>query len=111
MIDEPAKAEGEASRFEQLLTEYRRAPEVTRERLYLDAIESVLINTNKVLVDNENGNSLMYLPIDKLMERRQSGSTDMGIQDFTSSSSSNSSLSTTLDDVRQRVNNRLREVR
>lgn len=106
-----AKAEGEASRFEQLLTEYRRAPEVTRERLYLDAIESVLMNTNKVLIDNDNGNSLMYLPIDKLMERRQTRATDMGIQDFTSSSSSNSSLSTTLDDVRQRVNNRLREAR
>ncbi|MEM7027373.1 MAG: FtsH protease activity modulator HflK [Pseudomonadota bacterium] len=106
-----AKAEGEASRFEQLLTEYRRAPEVTRERLYLDAIESVLMNTNKVLIDNDGGNSLMYLPIDKLMERRQSSSANLGIEDFTSSSSSNSSLSTTLDDVRQRVNNRLREVR
>ncbi len=55
-----AKAEGEASRFEQLLTEYKLAPEVTRERLYLDAMESVLSNTNKVLIDNDNGNSLMY---------------------------------------------------
>ena len=63
-----AKAEGEASRFEQLLTEYQRAPKVTRERLYLDAIESVFSNTNKVLIDNDNGNSLMYLPIDRLID-------------------------------------------
>ncbi len=63
-----AKAEGEASRFEQLLVEYQRAPKVTRERLYLDAIESVFSNTNKVLIDNDNGNSLMYLPIDRLID-------------------------------------------
>jgi len=65
-----ARAEGEASRFEQLLAEYQLAPEVTRQRLYLDAIESVLSNSSKVLIDSENSNSLMYLPIDKLMERR-----------------------------------------
>ena len=65
-----AMAEGEASRFEQLLAEYQLAPEVTRQRLYLDAIESVLSNSSKVLIDSENSNSLMYLPIDKLMERR-----------------------------------------
>ncbi|MEE9552282.1 MAG: FtsH protease activity modulator HflK [Gammaproteobacteria bacterium] len=65
-----AKAEGEASRFEQLLTEYERAPEVTRQRLYLDSIESVLSNTNKVLLDTEGSNSLMYIPIDKLLQQR-----------------------------------------
>jgi membrane protease subunit HflK len=65
-----AKAEGEASRFEQLLAEYQRAPEVTRQRLYLDAIESVLSSSSKVLMDSKNSNSLMYLPIDKLLERR-----------------------------------------
>ncbi|TDJ20838.1 MAG: FtsH protease activity modulator HflK [Gammaproteobacteria bacterium] len=65
-----ARAEGEASRFEQLLAEYQLAPEVTRQRLYIDAIESVLSNSSKVLIDSVNSNSLMYLPIDKLMERR-----------------------------------------
>ncbi len=65
-----ARAEGEASRFEQLLAEYQLAPEVTRQRLYIDAMESVLSNSSKVLIDSENSNSLMYLPIDKLMERR-----------------------------------------
>ena len=70
-----ARAEGEASRFEQLLTEYQRAPEVTRERLYIDAMEAVFSKSNKIFIDNDNGNSLMYLPIDKLIDkRRNSGS-------------------------------------
>ena len=61
-----AKATGEAQRFDQLLTEYAKAPEVTRERLYIDALQSVLANTNKVMVDVEGGNNVMYLPLDKL---------------------------------------------
>ena len=61
-----ATSEGEAERFIQLLTEYRKAPEVTRERLYLDAMQTVLGNTNKVLVDVEGGNNMMYIPLDKL---------------------------------------------
>lgn len=64
-----AQAEGEASRFDQLYTEYSKAPEVTRKRLYIEAIETVLSKTNKVILDNDNGSSLMYLPIDKLIER------------------------------------------
>lgn len=64
-----ARAEGEASRFDQLFKEYQRAPEVTRQRLYLDAIESVLSGTSKVLMDNDGGNSVMYLPIDRLLEK------------------------------------------
>lgn len=63
-----ARAEGEASRFEQLLTEYERAPEVTRERLYIDAIQEVLSNTSKVLVDVEGGNNMMFLPLDRMMQ-------------------------------------------
>ena len=61
-----AKATGEAQRFDQLLAEYEKAPEVTRERLYIDALESVLANTSKVMVDVEGGNNMMYLPLDKL---------------------------------------------
>ncbi len=61
-----AQASGEAQRFDQLLFEYSKSPEVTRERLYLDAMQSVLQNTNKVMVDVEGGNNVMYLPLDKL---------------------------------------------
>ena len=62
-----AQAEGDASRFNQLMVEYQKAPEVTRERLYLETIEGVYSKSNKVLMNNESGNSLMYLPLDKLM--------------------------------------------
>ncbi|MBT4520374.1 MAG: FtsH protease activity modulator HflK [Halieaceae bacterium] len=61
-----ANADGEADRFIKLLTEYRKAPEVTRERLYLDAIQAVYGNTSKVMVDVEGGNNVMYLPLDKM---------------------------------------------
>ena len=99
-----AKAEGEASRFEQLLTEYKRAPKVTRERLYIDAIESVFSNTNKVLIDNDNGNSLMYLPIDRLIEKgvKQKSNTDskFGTLDKQSGSSSESVRNNFKDRIR-----------
>ena len=67
-----AKAEGEASRFSQLLDEYKKAPEVTRKRLYLETMELVLGNTSKVVVDSENANNLMYLPLDQLMKKNSS---------------------------------------
>jgi len=66
---------GESQRFLSLLKEYEKAPEVTRERLYIEAMESVLSNTSKVLVDSNEGNSLMYLPIDKLINQSGGAST------------------------------------
>jgi membrane protease subunit HflK len=68
------EAKGNANRFEQILTQYNKAPEVTRQRLYIDAQEQILSNTSKVLVDQKGGNSLLYLPLDKLMERSGAGS-------------------------------------
>ncbi len=61
-----ARAEGEADRFNKLLTEYQLAQKVTRDRLYIDAMESVLSRSSKIMVDVEGGNNLMYLPLDKL---------------------------------------------
>lgn len=61
-------AEGEAARFNQILTEYSKAPEVTRERLYLDAMQQVLSNTSTVLIDQKGGGNLLYLPLDRLMQ-------------------------------------------
>ncbi|MBV1875077.1 MAG: FtsH protease activity modulator HflK [Cycloclasticus sp.] len=63
-----AEASGDASRFNQLLVQYEAAPEVTRQRLYLETMEDVLGNSKKVIMDVKGGNNLMYLPIDKLME-------------------------------------------
>ena len=65
-----AIALGDASRFEQVLQAYQVAPEITRDRLYLEAVESVLASTSKVLVDIPEGNNLMYLPLDKIIESR-----------------------------------------
>ena len=63
-----ADSVGEASRFSQVDAQYRKAPVVTRERIYLDGIQQVLSNTTKVIVDQTHGNSLLYLPLDKLQQ-------------------------------------------
>jgi membrane protease subunit HflK len=62
-----ARAEGEAARFSKLLKEYEKDPDVTRERLYLDAVESVLSNSSKVMLDVKNSNNLLYLPLDRIV--------------------------------------------
>jgi membrane protease subunit HflK len=63
-----AESEGEAQRFENLLVEYLRAPSVTRERLYLESMEQVLGNSRKIIVDAKDGNNLLYLPLDKMID-------------------------------------------
>lgn len=68
------KAQGEVARFEKLLPEYVASPQVTRERLYLETMEQVYGSTSKVLVDVKNGNNIMYLPLDKMMNQSQGAS-------------------------------------
>jgi modulator of FtsH protease HflK len=63
-----ANAQGDASRFSQILTEYEKAPGVTRERIYLDVMQQIMQNSSKVLVDQKAGQNLLYLPLDKLMQ-------------------------------------------
>jgi len=105
-----AEAEGESSRFLAVLTEYEKAPEVTRERLYIETVEDVLSNTSKVMLDVKSGNSLMYLPLDKLIK---SGGTD--VKKPTSPMSSDYGLTAPLQqqpaDTRTRDANRGRRVR
>jgi len=62
-----ARAEGDASRFEQLRIEYAKAPEVTRQRMYIDSLQDVLSASSKVMVDVDGGNNMLYLPLDKMM--------------------------------------------
>lgn len=69
-------AQGETSRFLAILREYKKAPQVTRERMYVDAMEDVLGRSSKVLVDVKNGNNMMYLPLDRLLAERKSTSPD-----------------------------------
>ena len=68
-----SKSSGEASRFSALLKEYQKAPGVTRERLYIDAIEQVMTDSTKVLMDTEGGNNMLYLPLDKLVQQGSAG--------------------------------------
>ncbi|GAB3482650.1 FtsH protease activity modulator HflK [Marinomonas epiphytica] len=64
-----ARASGQADRFDRLYREYEKAPEVTRRRLYIETMESVYQNANKVVVDTEGGNNMMYLPLDQLLKQ------------------------------------------
>ena len=74
-----ASAQGEAYRFNKLLAEYNKAPEVTRERLYLDAIQEVYSNTSKVMVDVEGGNNMLYIPLDKMASQATARSAAGGV--------------------------------
>jgi len=96
-----ARATGEAQRFSALLAAYEVAPDVTRERLYIETLQQVYANTPKVLVDSESGgNNMLYLPLDKLMDRSQSTNTtrNMRLDD--------NSLRQITDQVMQEVNSR-----
>lgn len=64
-----AQAEGDAQRFKSVLTEYQKAPAVTRDRLYIDTMQQVYSNVSKVMVDSRNGSNLLYLPLDKLIQQ------------------------------------------
>ena len=63
-----AQAQGDAQRFSSVLAEYQKAPQVTRDRMYTDAMQQVYTNVTKVLVESRNGSNLLYLPIDKIMQ-------------------------------------------
>lgn len=92
-----SRAEGEADRFSKLLTEYRKAPEVTRQRLYLDTMQEVFGNTSKVLVTGKEGqNNLLYLPLDKMIDSRAAGSAPAA------SGSSSDAGSRIINDMQQR---------
>ncbi len=64
-----ASAEGDASRFKQVLAEYSKAPAVTRERIYIDTMQQIYSSTSKVMLDYKGGGNLLYLPLDKLMQQ------------------------------------------
>ncbi|ATC93448.1 FtsH protease activity modulator HflK [Pseudoalteromonas tunicata] len=74
------EAQGEIARFEKLLPQYQAAKEVTRKRLYIEAMESVLSNSSKVLIDVKGGNNMMYLPLDKIMQQTQGATSNTPMQ-------------------------------
>ena len=93
-----ARAQGEAARFEILLSEYKKAPQVTRERLYIEAVSEVYTNSSKVLVDVEGGNNMMYLPLDKIIQGMPSSQSKDQM--------SNSDMSTIADQVINEIRSR-----
>ena len=97
-----ANAEGDASRFKQILVEYQKAPGVTRERMYLDMMQQVMGNVSKVMVDQKNGNSLLYLPLDKLIESSRPGTAAAGSTAVTSESSDNTAAQRARDSLLSR---------
>ena len=96
-----ANAEGDASRFKQILVEYEKAPAVTRERMYIDMMQQVMGNISKVMVDQKNGNSLLYLPLDKLVEstRTSAAATEALAAPVTSQSSDNTAAQRARDSL------------
>ena len=100
-------AEGEALRFRQLFTEYEKSPVVTRERLYLESVESVLGNTTKVMIDLEGGNNLLYLPLDKILEDKRNDESNNSIQE---NSKNSNSLVDKIRMNRDSFNNRKRDL-
>lgn len=68
-----AQAQGDSQRFQSVLTEYQKAPQVTRDRMYLDAMQQIYSNVTKVLVDSRQGSNLLYLPLDKIMSQVTQG--------------------------------------
>ena len=69
-----AQAQGDAQRFKSVLAEYQKAPQVTRERMYIDTMQQIYSNVTKVLVDSKQGSNLLYLPLDKILQLTGQGS-------------------------------------
>jgi membrane protease subunit HflK len=107
-----ANAEGEASRFRQIMTEYSRAPAVTRERLYLDAMQQVYTNTTKIIVDQKSGSNVLFLPLDKLLQLGASGAVASADTDSVGAAEAQPSAAPAADPrSREAFRNREREAR
>lgn len=106
-----ARAEGETVRFSKLLKEYQRAPEVTRERLYIETMESVLTSTSKVMLDMEGGNNMMYLPLDKIMQQQSRQPVPASVSIPLNVDETRNTVTRSVDRLRQTRDSRRREVR
>ena len=96
------RSEGDAARFRQVLTEYNKAPQVTRERLYIETMQAIMNNTTKVLIDQKGGNNLLYLPLDKILEMSRTGPGDVAAKPTDRASGSDTSTSRSREAFRSR---------
>jgi len=101
-----AQAEGDAKRFELLLSEYIKAPEVTRNRLYIEAVQKVMSESTKVMIDVEGGNNILYLPLDKIVRQSES---DAPISVQPSTPNSGTSIRELTDRVIEEIRKRNRQ--
>ncbi len=109
-----ANAEGDASRFKQVLVEYEKAPAVTRERMYIDMMQQVMTSSSKIMVDQKAGNSLLYLPLDKLIQSTSQPLPEgvtAGSADQSTAQSSSMNEAAALPRVRDSLRSRDRETR
>jgi modulator of FtsH protease HflK len=104
------EAKGNASRFEQILTQYNRAPEVMRDRLYIEAQEQILSSVSKVFIDQKNSNNLLYLPLDKLIQQATPDTTSPRVDVMPQVDMNQSSLQN-VERTRDAFKSREREVR
>jgi membrane protease subunit HflK len=104
-----AQADGDAQRFNRVLTEYQKAPAVTRDRLYIDTMQQVYSNVSKVLVDSRANSNLLYLPLDKLMQQATAGLTTVPAAPPAPALGDTSGSTSGTVDVRSRDNQRSRD--
>ncbi len=102
-----AQAQGDSQRFKSVLTEYQRAPQVTRDRLYLETMQQIYSSVTKVLVDSRQGSNLLYLPLDKIMQQVAQGGVAAPVDAPVAPPPAATTPSTT--DARTRDNSRTRE--
>mmetsp|Transcript_33125 Transcript_33125/g.53599 ORF Transcript_33125/g.53599 Transcript_33125/m.53599 type:complete len:416 (+) Transcript_33125:616-1863(+) len=105
-----ARAEGDAGRFKSVLTEYQKAPAVTRDRIYIDTMQQIYSNVSKVMVDSRSGSSLLYLPLDKLLQQGSSGTVSVSPPQATSVAPDAAAVPSG-SDLRSRDNQRSRDGR
>jgi modulator of FtsH protease HflK len=92
-----ARAEGDGERFKSIQTEYQKAPQVTRDRLYLDAMQSIYSSVTKVVVDSKQGNNMLYLPLDKVMQMASNPNADITVLPNTSTPAAAPAPTATVD--------------
>ena len=103
-----ARAEGDGERFKSIQTEYQKAPQVTRDRLYLDAMQSIYSSVTKVVVDSKQGNNMLYLPLDKVMQMASNPSADITVLPNTNAPAAAPAPTATID-ARSRDASRTRD--
>ena len=107
-----ARAQGDSQRFKSLLTEYQRAPQVTRDRLYLDSMQEIYSSVTKVMVESRQGGNMLFLPLDKILQQVAAGGAaapDPTTPSVPATTAPSSSSSTSSADPRNRENARGRE--